>query len=79
MDFLADRALMGSISLLFFFIFFAGVLAWVFRPGSKEKYRELGHIPLNDEPGNGDLDNRPDNGPTSDPSSDPGSDNEHGN
>lgn len=53
MDFLADRSLMGTISLLFFFIFFAGVLAWVFRPGSAEKYRELGHIPLNDEPGSG--------------------------
>jgi cbb3-type cytochrome oxidase subunit 3 len=60
MDFLADSALMGSISLLFFVIFFVGVLAWVFRPGAKEKYRELGHIPLNDEPGGGDLPGRGD-------------------
>lgn len=49
MDFLADRALMGSVSLLLFVVFFAGVLAWIFRPGSKEKYQELGRIPLNDE------------------------------
>lgn len=61
MDFLADRSLMGSLSLLFFFIFFVGVLAWVYRPGGKEKYQELGRIPLNDEmddaPESGDLNN----------------------
>lgn len=38
--------LIGTASLVFFFLFFVGVIAWVFRPGSKEKYRNWGKIPL---------------------------------
>ena len=36
----------GIGSLLFFVIFFLGVLLWVFRPGSKSKYKKWGKIPL---------------------------------
>ena len=46
MDFLANQLLSGTATLLFFFIFFLGVLAWVFRPGSTDKYKKWGQIPL---------------------------------
>ncbi|MCB1531963.1 MAG: CcoQ/FixQ family Cbb3-type cytochrome c oxidase assembly chaperone [Alphaproteobacteria bacterium] len=36
----------GLIGLLFFFVFFIGVVVWVMRPGSKEKYKEDAQIPL---------------------------------
>jgi cbb3-type cytochrome oxidase subunit 3 len=36
----------GIIALLFFFGFFIAMLAWLFRPGSKAKYKEYGNIPL---------------------------------
>jgi len=39
----------GIGSLIFFVLFFAGVLVWVFRPGSKEKYRKWGKIPLKED------------------------------
>lgn len=34
------------IGLLFFFSFFVAVLIWVFRPGTKDKYKGYGVIPL---------------------------------
>ncbi|MCD8496721.1 MAG: cbb3-type cytochrome c oxidase subunit 3 [Alphaproteobacteria bacterium] len=42
----------GLTGLIFFFIFFIGVVIWVFRPGSKKKYEQDAQIPLkerNDE------------------------------
>lgn len=41
--------LIGLAGLLFFFIFFVGVLAWVFRPGTKKMYREMSQIPLKED------------------------------
>jgi cbb3-type cytochrome oxidase subunit 3 len=43
-DFLATHAAM--IGLLFFFVFFCVMSAWVFRPGSKNTYTNHAHIPL---------------------------------
>jgi cbb3-type cytochrome oxidase subunit 3 len=40
---------MGIIGLLFFFIFFVVMIAWVFRPGSKMKYQQDALIPLKDD------------------------------
>lgn len=41
----------GIIGLLFFFVFFCVVVFWTYRPGAKNKYQDLGNIPLteNDE------------------------------
>ncbi|MCF8495566.1 MAG: cbb3-type cytochrome c oxidase subunit 3 [Alphaproteobacteria bacterium] len=39
----------GVIGLLFFFIFFVAMIAWLFRPGSKEQYKEDAQIPFKDE------------------------------
>lgn len=42
----------GLLGLLFFFLFFCGVVVWVFRPGSRGKYQKDARIPLeevNDE------------------------------
>lgn len=36
----------GLIGLLFFFLFFIGVVLWAFRPGSKDKYKDDALIPL---------------------------------
>lgn len=39
----------GLIGLIFFFAFFIGVLIWVFMPGAKEKFKQYGDIPLEDD------------------------------
>lgn len=39
----------GLIGLLFFFVFFCGVLFWVMRPGSKDKYSQDAEIPLKED------------------------------
>jgi cytochrome c oxidase cbb3-type subunit 4 len=39
----------GMIGLLFFFVFFVGLLIWVFRPGSKKNYDAKAQIPLKDD------------------------------
>lgn len=36
----------GLFGLLFFFVFFMGMVAWVYRPGAAQAYRERGNIPL---------------------------------
>ncbi len=41
----------GIAALLFFFLFFIGVLAWVYRPGAKDKYKKWSRIPLNNGDG----------------------------
>lgn len=43
-DWIAHHApVMG---LLIFLIFFIGAIAWTFRPGAREQYRQHGHIPF---------------------------------
>ncbi len=39
----------GTAGLIIFIVFFAIVLVWVFRPGSKEKFKKFAEIPLKDE------------------------------
>jgi cytochrome c oxidase cbb3-type subunit 4 len=39
----------GAFSLLFFFLFFVGVLAWVFRPGANDQYKDCADIPLKED------------------------------
>lgn len=43
-DFLNMHA--GTLGLLIFFIFFVVMLAWIFRPGSKDIYIAQANIPL---------------------------------
>ncbi len=38
----------GMIGLLLFFTLFVGILTWLFWPGSKEKFKQHGEIPLKD-------------------------------
>jgi cbb3-type cytochrome oxidase subunit 3 len=40
---------LGLVGLLFFFLFFCGVLVWVMRPGSKNKYKKDAEIPLKED------------------------------
>lgn len=40
------------IGLLFFFLFFLGVLAWVFRPGARKKYEHDAQIPFEEDDNN---------------------------
>ena len=49
MELFDNTSLPGIISLLVFFLFFVGIIAWVFRPGSKDRYREAGDIPLKED------------------------------
>ena len=44
MDFITMHAAM--IGLLFFFVFFCAMSAWVFRPGAKKIYTNHARIPL---------------------------------
>ena len=43
-DFLAEHAAM--IGLLFFFTFFCGMALWIYRPGSRNAYKNFAHIPF---------------------------------
>lgn len=49
-DWLADQGLtLGpGFALLLFLVIFMGVLAWVFRPGSRRIYQEEAKLPLQD-------------------------------
>jgi cbb3-type cytochrome oxidase subunit 3 len=51
MEEMVQSPLWGIMSLIFFFVFFSSVLVWVFRPGSKETYKECGEIPIKKEDG----------------------------
>ncbi len=44
MDFISHHA--GTIGLVFFFLFFIGVMASLYMPGAKEKFDLYKHIPL---------------------------------
>lgn len=39
----------GTAGLLLFFVFFVTMLAWVFRPGSKQGYAKCANIPLKED------------------------------
>lgn len=39
----------GLGGLLFFFLFFCGVIVWVMRPGSKNEYKKDAEIPLKED------------------------------
>lgn len=41
-----SSAVAGVAGLLFFFVFFVAMAAWIFRPGAKEKYQKDAQIPL---------------------------------
>jgi len=41
--------LAGTAGLVLFFLFFVGVLFWIFRPGSKQTYNGAAQIPLQDD------------------------------
>jgi len=56
MDVLAAKQWFGIFGLIFFFVFFLGVVVWVFRPGAAEKYRKWGHIPLDEDDGPDEID-----------------------
>ncbi len=45
----ALRAFADSWMLLFLFLFFVGVVIWVFRPGARRKYEEPANIPFQHE------------------------------
>jgi cbb3-type cytochrome oxidase subunit 3 len=47
-EFFASAEL-GLIGLLIFFTFFVAMLIWLYRPGTKTYYKNLGKIPLEDE------------------------------
>ena len=47
MDFITHHA--GSIGLIFFFLFFIGVLVSVYMPGTKEKFEIYKNIPFKDQ------------------------------
>ena len=42
------KEVIGIFGLVFFFVFFLGVLAWVFRPGAAANYRKWARIPLDE-------------------------------
>lgn len=39
----------GVIGLVFFFVFFIGVLVWTFRPNAKQHFEQQASIPLKDD------------------------------
>jgi cbb3-type cytochrome oxidase subunit 3 len=49
-DWLTDQAqvVWAIAATLLFFSLFAGVMIWVFRPGSRRQYREAERLPLDD-------------------------------
>lgn len=47
MTWLLDNA--GLSGLLFFFVFFSGVLLWLYRPSMKQPLESLANIPLDED------------------------------
>lgn len=45
------REIAGSWMLLFMFLFFAGVVLWVFRPGASAEYRDSAEMIFRNESG----------------------------
>ena len=50
MDFLALRDLLAPLWVLWFCLLFAGTIAWVLRPGSREAGRQDAEIPFRNDP-----------------------------
>lgn len=48
-DWLAQHGNAGIVGLLFFFIFFSGLVVWVFRPNSGKYYLTQAQIPLKED------------------------------
>jgi len=46
MDWLTSHETAGTIGLLFFFIVFAGIAVWAYRPGVKKELESHKYIPL---------------------------------
>ena len=42
--------LLRTVWVVWFFLLFVGMLAWVFRPGTRAEYQTCAAIPLRDEP-----------------------------
>lgn len=49
MSYDAMRHFADTWGLLFLLVFFAGVFAWIFRPGAGKKYEEQSEIPLQED------------------------------
>lgn len=49
MEEIVQSPLWGIVSLIFFVVFFSGVLIWTFRPSAKKHYKECGKIPIKKE------------------------------
>jgi cbb3-type cytochrome oxidase subunit 3 len=47
MDYETIRAITGTASLVFFVLFFGGMLVWTFWPGNRQRLNDAGRIPLN--------------------------------
>jgi len=43
------RHFADSWALLAMFLFFVGVIVWIFRPGSREEYKDTANIPLRND------------------------------
>ena len=43
------RHFADSWGLLAMFLFFAGVILWVFRPSARQTYHDLAHLPLRND------------------------------
>ncbi|MFC3613185.1 cbb3-type cytochrome oxidase subunit 3 [Lutimaribacter marinistellae] len=48
-DYTFLRQMADSWGLLVLFLFFIGVILWVFRPGSRKKYEDTANIPFRHE------------------------------
>lgn len=42
----------GILGLIIFITFFAGLMLWIFRPGAKKHYKDMGNIPLKEDEDN---------------------------
>ena len=42
--------MLKALWVVWFFVLFVGVVAWVMRPSAKGRYQDMARIPLNDDP-----------------------------
>ena len=49
-EWISDRSLVigSAVAAILFLSLFAGMLVWVFRPGSRQQYRERARLPFDD-------------------------------
>ena len=48
MDMVRIHEILSTVWVIWFFVLFAGILAWVLRPGSREAARDHAEIPFRD-------------------------------